>query len=248
MAKKKNDQTASVESEIATIQEEARDDFDLSARLSGRAERKKTVPVYSDAEAGEILGYAVDQADGFGIRSGLRIREGLLGELDALEGEGTTLARLIEKNAEAGVETADVDLERAQAIPGEIKSLQAQIAKVRKRLKETSFDFTLRYLPEIIEKSVQRESRKALKIKGKGIPDAMEDEYKREYTAQMLAKSTEKWFDHETGEEHTSLSLEKARSFQRFLPPGQFARLDEAMVKLTFQAAIANSATDDADF
>jgi seryl-tRNA synthetase len=246
MAKKSKQST--VEAEIHDIQEEARDDFDLSKRLAGRAERKKTITVYSDADAGDELGYADEEEEMFGIKTGRRARSGLLGELDALQAEGEALAKLFETNAELEIDNDDEDLARAQAIPGEIKALKARIEKLRKQLKETSFEFTLHTLPEIIQDAVKRETRDALKIKGKGIPDARQEEYNREFVAQMLVKSTERWVDLETGEEHSSLSLERARSFKRYLPRGQFDRLDEAMVKLSFQAAIANSATDNADF
>lgn len=245
---KKDKATSAIEQEINEIREEARDDFDLSRRLAGRAKREKPITVYSDAEAGEQLGYAVDEEELGGIKTGRRAREGVLGKLDALKEEGKQLAKQIEANAEMELESDPADLERAQAIPAEMAKLQAKADKLRERLKETSFTFTLQSLPEVIEKAVKRETRDALKIEGKGIPGARQEEYEREYEAQMLAKSTVRWTDHETGDQHEGLTIERARSFRRFLPRGQFDRLDRAIANLSFARVIANSATDDADF
>lgn len=235
--------TTDLDAEILEIQEEARSTFSLRDRLVSKNSRRKTTTVYTDAEAGEELGYAVDE-EYQGIKSGRRLRRGLIGDLDALEEEGKVLL----KRMNASDEVDDKDTARAREISTETKTLRSKISAAKKRLKGSSIDFTLHTLPKPITKGVKHQTRSHLKIKGKGIPEALVEDYNEEYSARMLAASTEEWTDHETGETHERLTVEQARDLFNYLPEGQFSRLDETMLTLSFEAAIANAGTDSADF
>lgn len=235
--------TTDLDAEIRDIQSEARSSFSLRERLVNKNSRRKTKTVYTDAEAGEELGYAVDE-EYQGIKSGRRLRRGLVGELDALEEEGKALLKAID----AAEEPSAADTDRAREISAETKRIRAEITAVKKRLKGSSMDFTLHTLPKPIIKGVKHQTRSHLKIKGKGVPEALLEDYNEEYSAQMLAASTESWIDHETGETHDQLTVDQARELFNYLPEGQFSRLDQAMLDLSFEATIANAGTDSADF
>lgn len=223
--------------DIEEIQNEARKGYDLRARLAESNSRTKTVTVYTDANLGAELGYATDEEVYAGIKSGRRIRKGLIGELDALKEQAAAL------EGDEGATQDDVDEIHKRA-----KSIGAKIAKVRKEMEQTAFVFTLRSVPEAVIKDCRRKARKSLGIKGKGIPEGREEEYADEYTFHMLAASVQSWEDKKTGDTFDAVTVDQARDLQGFLPRGQFQRLDEAMVELSLEVAIANSAVDDADF
>lgn len=245
---KKNKDT-SIEEELESIQNEARSGFSLRDRLAGRNNRRETVTVYTDAVAGDKLGYAFDQLiPQTEVKTGHRIRKGLAGELDAIQEEGERLSAHIAALEENDTEVPEEDTQRAAEIGTEIKRLKAEIAKVTKTLNDSSLVFTLHTLPDAILKDVRRKTKLSLGIKGKGIPEARKEEWEEEYTVQLLASSVESWEDKETGETHSALTVDQAKDLQGYLPVGQFQRLDSAMVKLSFEAAIGNVGTDSADF
>ena len=246
MGKKNKDNDLAAEFE--EIQEEARSGFSLRDRLAGTSGLRETVTIYTDAAAGKELGHASDEDFGNGLKTGRRVRAGLVGELDALQEEGEALAKQIDAYNEADIEVPDEDAARAAEISAEMKRVRAAIASVTKRLKASSMEFTLHTLPKAIIKDVKRKSRESLGLKAKGIPEARMEEYETEYTAQMLVASTESWVDNQSGESYTKLTVEQARDLEGYLPVGQFDHLDRAMVELSIKAAIGNVATDSADF
>ncbi|WP_217182695.1 hypothetical protein [Streptomyces sp. AC495_CC817] len=246
MGKKKI--SSDLQAEITAIQEEAREGYDFRARLAGANNRRKTITVYTDAAAGDKLGYAIDAVLPGGIKTGERLRKGLVGKLDALAIEGDALLKRFDALEEAGAEIPDVDNDRVKEITAERAKLTKQIDALKERLKGTGIEFHLISLPKMIQKKVKRETRQALGLKAKGIPESRQEEYDDEYTARILSASVEKWTDHENGETSSSLSVQQAKDLEDFLPEGQFPRLDRACVELTFEAAIADGSVDDADF
>lgn len=237
-----------LDAEFAEIQDQARNDYELADRLANRSRRRKKVTIYSDAEAGEELGFAVDEIEEWGVKTGRRIRRGAVGKLDALQAEGEVLLKRIEDYTENEQEVPAADAERAKQIQKESTALKRKITALKKRLDETSYVFNLQSLPEIITRDMKRQTRATLNIKGKGVPENLKEEYELEQVVQNLVASTESWTDIESGETHSKLSLPRARSFRDFLPTGQFPRLERAMVELSYEAVIAHSATDNADF
>lgn len=228
-------------SDIEQIQDEAREGFSLRDRLAGVSQRRKTVTIYTDSAVGAELGSAEDQTDGLGLKTGRRVRKGLLGEMDALtERIEIELARAgTDKEAVAAVQA---DFDKAEA------ALKRKIKAAQKKLNETAMVFTLQALPDIIVRDARRKARKELGIKNKNIPEDKQEDYSLEYTAQVVAASVATWVDNLDGKTHTGLTVEQARDLRDLLPFGQFARLDHAVYELSFEAAIGNQATDSADF
>jgi len=224
--------------DIDDIQAEAREGYSLFERLSNSNHRTKTVTVYTNTALGAELGYAADEDD-FGIKTGRRVRKGLIGELDELRERAALIA---ETGSEEEAEAAIVEIEAAK------KRLQSKVKKIQKQLRDEALVFTLQSVPELAIKDSRRKARKALGIKGKGIPESRQDEYNDEYTCQMLAASVLSWEDKKVGKKFSSLNVEEARNLKNLLPRGQFPLLDAAMVELSLEIAIANQAVDDVDF
>lgn len=244
---KKNKETA-VPAEIVEIQDEAREDYELRMRMSGLSTRRKKLTIYTDASAGEELGYAEDEGDGYGLKTGRRLRKGLVGDLDALEAEGKVLLERIEAYTAAEAEIPEKDVTRSTEIQAEMAELKSKIESVKERLKATSHIFKLHSLPEIIKRDIKRKTREELGIKGKGIPEARQEDYDLEYGVQHFIAAVESWTDVEKGEAHTELPLTRARIFRDYLPEGQYPRIERALLELSYEVAIGNAATDDADF
>lgn len=235
-------------SQIETIQDEARDEYDMRARLAKSNRRHKRVTVYTDEVLGEELGSAVDETyfDGIdSLKTGRRIRKGLIGELDALkERAAATLAKL--EDAPDGEDEGPAA--EAKQIETEITALNKKISALLKKLEKSAMTFNLHSVPDEIIKGARRKARQHLGIKKKGIPEDLQEEYNEEYACQMLSVSVADWEDKLAGEKFTSLGVQQARDLQGLLPAGQFPRLDAAMVELSFEASIANAAVDNVDF
>lgn len=230
--------------DIEGIQEEARKTFDMRARLAGATRRHKEVTVYTDDTAGAELGGVSDEMAGE-YKTGRKIRTGLIGQLDELrERTDQKIALLDEEAADYDDKVAEI----TSALAAETAEITDGIGVLREKMHKTSMTFTLQALPDIVVRDMRRKSKAALDITGKGIPEGREEEYALEYTAQMLSASVGRWVDNAEGDTYRELTVEQAKDLRDFLPPGQFPRLDRAMVELSIEVQISNQATDSADF
>lgn len=227
--------------EFDEIQDEARKEFSLRDRLAGISQRRATVTVYTDAATGALLGVAEDEKDQFDLKTGRRTRRGLLGEMDALI-ESTENAIATIKDDPDAVKAATAALDKEQA------ALTRKITAAQKKLDSTALVFTLQTLPDIIIRDARRKARKELGLKAKSIPEDRLEDFTLEHVAQLVSASVSEWTDKQTGEKHAGLTVSQARDLRDYLPRGQFDRLDHAVAKLSFEAAISNSVTDSADF
>lgn len=248
MGKKNKADGLGISEEITKIRDEAREGFDFRARLAGANNRRKTVTIYTDAAAGDELGYAFDATLPGGIKTGDRHRKGLVGKLDALEAESKALLAHFDALEAAELEIPDVDQERVKEITAEIAKVREEIDVVRERIKHSAFEFHLISLPEIADRKAKREARQALNLKVKGIPEARQEEYDLEHAARIISASVESWIDVAEGEKHDGLTPAQVHDLRDYLPRGQFPRLESACVELSFEAAIMNASVDDADF
>lgn len=233
-----------VDMNIEEIQTEARNTFDMRARLAGATRRSKQVTIYTDEVAGAELGGVQDEMVGE-YKTGRKIRTGLIGQLDQIREDAERETALLDSDDEDYEEQAAEITARLKASSEEVLE---KVNALRERMAKTSMTFTLHALPDIIVRDMRRKTRAALDIKTKNIPDDLEEEYGLEYTAQMLAASVASWVDNQTGQTHGGLTVEQAKDLRDLLPVGQFSRLDRAMVELSIEVAISNQATDSADF
>lgn len=232
------------ENEFDEIMDEARTGFDLRDRLAGVRRRQKTVTVFTDSETGaELGGVETKYLPGTDIVQGKR-RWGVQGRLDELREKADSLAKRIEQTPTL----ADEYRQEIAALEEEMKGLSDEASTLLKKLQETALIFKMQALPDIIIRDTRRKARKALDIKGKDIPESMQEQYGLEHVATLLAASVQSWKDNSDGKVYDSLSVQQARDLRDYLPAGQFPLLDEAMLELSFQASIGEHATDSADF
>lgn len=217
------------------VVEEARTGFDLRERLLGASTLSKTVTVYTDAATGKELGGAEDQKGQGGVVLGRR-RWGVQGRIEEI---GLRAEYLLKQDSPDDEEITALEAELAE----KTKKSKALLAKLDK----SALVFTIRAVPELVIRDTRRKARQNLGIKSKGI-DGREEEYSLEYTALLLSASVEKFLDKASGETYTSLSEQQARDLRDFLPAGQFAKLDAAMIEVSFEAQIGEHGTDSADF
>lgn len=224
------------DNEIEEIIEDAREGFDLRARLRGVSHLTEDVTVYTDIAAGRELGGTEDQENQFGIKVGTR-RWGLTGELSAI---GEQLEELQKQD--------DPDEGEVKALVAKLASTKKKIPAALKKLESSALVFTLRAIPDLVQRDARRQARKALGIKAKGIPEGREEEFNLEHIAHIVAASVESWTDNASGKKFSSLTVEEAKALRDELPIGQFALIDQAIGKLSYQAQIGKVATDSADF
>jgi seryl-tRNA synthetase len=232
-------------SDIDEIIEEAREGFDLRARLQGVRTRTKQVTVFTDDETGALLGGAEDVLiPGTEIVSGRR-RWGVQGELDEIAHRAEALAKRLEGSPSP--EDEDALSAEAESLNAQREKLTRKAASLIKKLRATSLTFTLRSVPELVVRDTRRKARNALGIKSKGI-EGREEEFSLEYTAILLAASVDSWTDAASGQTFDELTVRQAKDLYDFLPVGQFAKLDRGMTELSMQASIGEYGTDSADF
>ncbi|MDL5351101.1 hypothetical protein [Microbacterium sp. zg-YB36] len=225
-------------STVEEIISEAREDYDLGARLAGITKRERKVTVFTDEVTGEQLG-GVERTYVPNTKLIQHTRRwGVRGEQDELNEKLKVL--LTQENV------ADEDVAEAKA---EAAELADRAEALEKKLAETSMTFTIRALPEFIMKDARRKAYRNLKLKPKGGLTAEEDEDVRdEYLNVVLSTSVTKWTDAAIGKTFDSLSLENARALKKNLLPEEWAKLEGALDELQARRAIGDAGTDSADF
>lgn len=212
------------EIDVDEVIAEAKEDYSLEDSLNQSSRRSDTITVFTDEVTGEKLGFARDEDEMniFGVKVGTkRIREGVLGEVDALDPKGDA---------------------------AKIKRLTAEADALRKQLKATSFTFNLRAVPSIVERDCARKAKQDVGITGKGIPDAKEEDFNEAKTARVLSQVVASYIDHRKGVKVGLLSFEGAKHFGHLLPDFEFLRLTMAVSKIQYKRAIDESVTDEASF
>lgn len=219
------------------IVDEAREEFDLRARLAGLTKRERTVTVFTDEVTGEELGgVEVFYYPGTDTVQNVR-RWGVRGEQHALRDRLNELL----KQEDFGKEDVAAAQEQAE-------SLAKKAAELQKKLDASALVYEIRAVPEIVLKRSRREAFKNLGIKPKGGTTWEQDEDVRdEYLAIVLAESVVKYVDNASGATHT-LTLDDARALQQFLLPEEWAKLEGALDELQARRAIGDAGTADADF
>lgn len=210
---------------IAEEVQEERKGFDLIDRLVNRPKRKpEVVDLYMNEELGSRLGYVGDRINEFGIKVG-RIREGLIGELEA---------------EHAKAEAADESV---------IDRLETELREIAQQIRKDSLTVTLQWIPPIAEELLEKESLEAIGLKADArVPEEREEEYKKAWLARALVATIVSVKDNSSGAVKDRLSIAEADAIGRYLPKEQAARLDLALGKLLHRDAISREALDSADF
>lgn len=209
------------------IAEEARESFDLGGFLRGATRVMDTVTVYTDEQAGNALGgHEIVQEDGPGGARVPKVRSwGLKGEYNKL----TRTPEEKKKNAKR------------------IREVEKEVAALLERIEESALTFELHSIPTAISKSARRNARKELEITGKGVPEALSDEFAEELSSQYLALSAGK-VTRGDGKQLPKLSVEEARDLADYLPRSEHIKLLNAVNDVLFASHISTAAVENPDF
>ena len=203
--------------------------FDLEERLKNRGLRKATITLYLDEEKGVEIGWARDKKNELGAVVG-REREGIFGEIDALE----------EKRRKADSEDKSLD--------SEIAELETKRDEMLEELNKSAIVVNIRAVPPVIQKDCRRKTKATLGIETKNIPDDMAEEFDIASTAHLMAVLIQRVTDNATGGVNEGIDYAEAITMMGYLPPGQFYRLDAKMGEVQFTDAISQSIKGQEDF
>lgn len=149
------------------------------------------------------------------------------------------------KHAELTRDLATAKLTGAD--PEDYAQIEAELRTVAREVHESGFTVSLRAVPKVVIKKADRDTRKALGIKGTPHPDLVE-EFGEQYTARVLRDSIEKVTDHKSKAVQREFTVDEVRALKDYLPTGQFEKIDEALSDLSLTAQISDAVTADADF
>lgn len=220
------------------IVEQAKEGYDLRARLRGAPKSEKVKTLYTDEVTGKELGGDIEIIDR-GIRTGQRRRWGVLGRIAELEEE---VAGLEEGN--------EADEKRAAEIEAELTPLHAKAEKLAKKLESTAIVVKLVPVPDLVMRAAHHKAKKSAGIKGKS-SNATEEQaeaYTLAKNAIILSSSIVDFHDKGEGVRLSSITVEMAEALKDELHPSEYLKVDTAMYELQLETSIGYSATDSADF
>ena len=203
--------------------------FDLKERLKNRGLRKATITLYLDEEKGVEIGWARDKKNELGAVVG-REREGIFGEIDALE----------EKRRK-------VDL-KDKGLDSKIVELEAKRDEMLEELNKSAIVVNIRAVPPVIQRDCHRKTKVTLNLETKNIPDDMKEEFDIASTAHLMAVMIQRVTDNATGGVNEGIDYDEAIAMMEYLSPGQFHRLDSKLGEVQFTDAISESIEGQEDF
>jgi hypothetical protein len=250
-----NEPDAQTREAMKVLEKETKKRFDMSARLKNRGLRTAVVTLFLDEEVGPRLGWAHDVKNSFGDTVS-RLRVGVVGKIDEA---GEQLVKL-QKAYERGLETESTmtasnkkkmleTYESARAVFDEpVAELEKERDELTELLNKTGLTVKLRAVPPVISKDCRRKAKAKLEIDGKGIPADMQEAFNIAEQAFLMTALIQSVGDNETGDENVGLTYEEAVEMMDYLPPGQYARLDEKMAEVQFTDAISREIEGQEDF
>lgn len=248
-----------VQEVVDTVAGQTKRGFDPAVRLRNRKGlRKGTVTIYLDEETGPKLGWATDLKDVTGVIRG-RDRQGVMGELEI-----SILARdsmADQYQTERALQDADESMTTRQKADAEktyqavLEGFNERIAGLEKQrddliaeLTGTALVFSLRAVPPVIQKNCRRKARETLGIEAKGVPADKIDDFNEAFTAHLMSEVIVSVTDNESGGVNTETTYADCIEYLEQLPPGQFARLDDALGRVQFTDSISREIEGQEDF
>lgn len=240
-----------LETEARELEKNAKRGFSLSDRLRNRGLRKASVVLFLDEELGEELGNSAEATDQFGNGLGRWEEEGVLGSLAALQRLKDAMVAEHEQ-----MSNEDEVLETKKRIPKlDTSKVDSQIGELEKkrdemvvRLAKTGITVKMRAVPPIIQKDCRRKAKVQLGIESKNVPEALQESFSEALSAHLMDVILQSVTDNETGEVNHDVSYDDAIELMGYLPPSQWARLEEAISKVQYTDAISQSIETQEDF
>jgi len=222
--------------------------FDPKARLRNRGLRRATITLYLDEEMGPKLGWAHDLKNSLGDVIG-REREGVIGDLDEATAELQEWLSRGRLEAEVGktMTKAAADKHHKELVAG-IAEMEVERDKLLEYMDGHALIVKMRAVPPVIVKDCRRKAKETLKITEKGVPEDMQDKYTESHTAHLISVMFESVTDTESGGVNTETTYDDAIEYVRYLPPGQFERLDLKMGQVQYTDAISREIEGQEDF
>lgn len=213
--------------EVDTIVAEAKAGFGLRDRIKGRKLRTGKIVLFTDEEAGAELGSARTLDDkvelsGVVLKEATRVREGVLGEIDAL-GE----------HFSGGFHQEEFD------------RLCERRDELIATLKATSIELHIRAVPTV---ALEASDRFAVKQVGGKRTEENAADYTRAQVGYLLEHAVTYIKDNASGDERASIVYDDALALREYLPRSEYARLDILLGRVQYANAVAESVTDSADF
>lgn len=231
--------------ELEEIAKSAKKGFNLQDRVKNRGLRRASITIYLDEELGPKLGWAYDKTISDGLTNRIvRVREGVIGELD----QARVDLEQLKIGAVAASVTGTASKKKANDLAANVAELEAKRDKMVVELTRTAIVLQLRAVPPIIEKNCRRLAKQTLGITGKNVPDERAEEFTESNTAHLMSKIVQSVTDSESGEINHEFDYDDAIALIGYLPPGQYARLDEKLGILQFTDAISQSIEAQEDF
>lgn len=233
---------------LENIEADTKKGFDLLERLKNRGLRRATLTLFLDEELGPKLGWAYDvnhPTQNYFIR---REREGVVGELDALDEKYEEAKAELEASAATKAVTTKAHDAFEKEWADKREALQAEVTELTAELAKTGLTISMRAVPPVIQKNTRRQAKEKLGITEKGIPEDRTDEFNLSQLAYLMTVMFQSVTDVESGDVNTATSYDDAMALIDFLPPGQFERLNETMGRVQFTDAISRSIEGQEDF
>jgi len=222
--------------------------FDPKARLRNRGLRGATMTLYLDEEMGPKLGWAHDLKNAIGDVVS-REREGVIGELDKATAELEAWLTRGRTEAEVGksMTKAAMDKHHKELVAG-IAEMEVERARLMAHMNNHALIVKMRAVPPVIVKDCRRKAKETLKITVKGIPEEMQEKFTETHTAHLMMVMFESVTDTESGGVIEETTYDDAIEYVRYLPPGQFERLDLKMGQVQYTDAISREIEGQEDF
>lgn len=216
--------TNSTPEEIAT---KARSSFSLLERAKGRSLITDEVTVFMDEVTGRKLGGSEQKTRllrGIPIPDGER-RWGVLGQI----------ANLAESNKDGEHDE-------------KIAALLTKAEEYRAELNKSAVVITLQALPSLIVEDAAGASRRHLEIEPDAeIPEEKAKAFNRRNSAEMISRAVISLVDAD-GNKGDLPSPDEAAQWADHFPASEYRKLARKIAELQFETAIAEQATDNADF
>jgi hypothetical protein len=144
-----------------------------------------------------------------------------------------------------GKKTAKPDTKQVDI---EIAKLTVERDKLIEEMNATALIIKMRAVPPVIQKDCRRKAKALLKITSKNIPEEMQEAFQETHAAFLMSVLFESVTDTESGGVIEATTYEDAIEYIKYLPSGQYERLDIAMGKVQYTDAISREIEGQEDF
>jgi hypothetical protein len=134
------------------------------------------------------------------------------------------------------------------AFDEKIVELEPKRDELQTDLTKTAITVHLCAVPPVIEKGTRRKAKQTIGIEEKGVPKDLEEEFLLAQSAHLISFMVTSIVDLATGEANDGADYDDAIALMGYLPPSQYARLDQKMGEIQYTDAISRQIENQEDF